>query len=148
MSSYVVRVTQLQTLFTNWTTHITNLLGTPSQWDESGIVTIEWPALFVPNPLLRGETEETITNRRGRVVPREKPFFRYVQGIWESLQGDQWNRIQWFYYCDDFQGITIRLYDKEHFGRNRNALLYLETDPIGHDVKLPDRVLLRGENLG
>jgi hypothetical protein len=147
MASYLVRIERLEDLFNDWVAHMTTLLGQPSQWLDMGVVTIEWPALFVPNPLPPGETPET-TKRNGRVTPREKPFFRYRQGMWESLRGNEWNRIQWFYYCDDFQGNTVRLYDMEHFGVPGNQYLYLETDLVGHDVQFADRVLLRGEWIG
>jgi hypothetical protein len=66
--------------------------------------------------------------------------FKANERVFETL--DEWPRIQWFYYCDDQNGNTIRLYDSkhfDHFGRDD----YLEKDGREHK----ERVIMRGENM-
>lgn len=55
-----------------------------------------------------------------------------------------WARIKFFYYCDDQNGNTLRLYDTEHFKQFGNGY-YLEPD--GHRKEHFERVIWRGRNM-
>ena len=57
---------------------------------------------------------------------------------------EEWPRIRWFYYCDDQNGNTIRLYDTEHFSHFGGGY-YLEEDGVGREHR--ERVIIRGENM-
>ncbi len=67
--------------------------------------------------------------------------FTFNEDVLNSF--DQWPRIKWFYYCDDQDGNTIRLYDTEHFLRFGGAQ-YLEN---GSDNGHYERVFIRGRHL-
>src|ERR1700693_2513861 len=57
----------------------------------------------------------------------------------------EWPRIRFFYYCDNDNGNTLRIYDTEHFERFGGSS-YLERDESqsqGHY----ERVILRGKNM-
>ena len=57
---------------------------------------------------------------------------------------EDWPRIKWFYYCDDRNGNTIRLYDTEHFNHFGGGY-YLEERGSGQEQF--ERVIIRGENM-
>lgn len=57
---------------------------------------------------------------------------------------DQWPRIKWFYYCDDQDGNTIRIYDKEHLDHFGGSY-YLEPD--GYRKEHFERVIIRGRKM-
>jgi hypothetical protein len=57
---------------------------------------------------------------------------------------DEWPRIKFFYYCDDQDGNTIRLYDTEHFNHFGGSS-YLEPD--GYRKEHFERVIIRGRNM-
>jgi len=56
----------------------------------------------------------------------------------------QWPRIKWFYYCDDQNGNTIRVYDAEHLQRFGGSH-YLEADGVRQEHF--ERVIIRGRNM-
>ena len=68
--------------------------------------------------------------------------FAANEGVFATL--DRWPRIRWFYYCDDHNGNTIRLYDTEHFSHFGGGY-YLEEDGVGREHR--ERVIIRGENM-
>src|SRR6266542_1803535 len=59
----------------------------------------------------------------------------------EALRSEEFQRIHWFYYCDDARGNTIRVFDEAFFEKYRH--LYREP---GHEP--PSYVVLRGHDLG
>lgn len=63
--------------------------------------------------------------------------FHFKGEIVRELQRREWKRIRWFYYCDQQDGNTIRLYDREFFARFKH--LYWAQG---------DYVILRGNELG
>ncbi len=106
---------------------------------EYGKVFIRWDNSYRP-PIESEEEEEPL---------REPPFICYQNGMLESLQGPKWERIKWYYHCDDAWGNTIRLYDQEHYSLGNNANLYLEKQAnYGFLGNREDRVLIRSENIG
>ena len=58
---------------------------------------------------------------------------------------NEWSRIKWFYYCDDADGNTLRLYDGEHF-EHFGGSYYLERDNSQSQCHF-ERVILRGKNM-
>ena len=65
--------------------------------------------------------------------------------VFDALALQEWSTIKWFYYCDDDNGNTLRIYDEKHFETFGNAY-YLERDDSqsqGHY----ERVILRGKNM-
>ena len=68
--------------------------------------------------------------------------FAANEGVFATL--DRWPRIRWFYYCDDHNGNTIRLYDTEHFSHFGGGF-YLEEGGRGQEHF--ERVIIRGENM-
>jgi len=66
-----------------------------------------------------------------------KDKFSYDKKVIEELNRDQYKRIKWFYYCDQQEGNTIRLYDSKFFEEFRD--LYKEPGTY---------VILRGRDLG
>jgi len=56
----------------------------------------------------------------------------------------KWPRIKFMYYCDDYDGNTIRIYDTEHFNHFGGSH-YLEPD--GHSKGHYERVIIRGKNM-
>lgn len=64
----------------------------------------------------------------------------------EELFADlnNWPRIRFFYYCDDQNGNTLRLYDSEHFEKF-GGNFYLEPD--GQRKEHFERVIFRGKNM-
>jgi hypothetical protein len=56
----------------------------------------------------------------------------------------KWPRLQWFYYCDDQNGNTLRLYDSDHFSKHGSGY-YLEPD--GRRKEHFERVIWRGRNM-
>ena len=80
----------------------------------------------------------------GRVIDRMKKLavgmevtFHYDLQLVRELSLPKWARIKWFYYCDQQEGNTIRLYDREFFQGFRH--LYKEPRTC---------VILRGNDLG
>ena len=70
------------------------------------------------------------------------------QPVFDTL--DQWPRIKWFYYCDNRNGNTIRLYDTEHMAQVGTSPYdghhyYLEHDDRGREHF--ERVIIRGEHM-
>jgi hypothetical protein len=62
-----------------------------------------------------------------------------------------WNlgttRLRWLYYCDDNNGISLRLYDTEHFTQYATNGYYIQPpgdDPNDHY----ERVIVRGYSMG
>jgi hypothetical protein len=60
---------------------------------------------------------------------------KYDQDLLNHLMEDEYRRIKWFFYCDDKEGNTIRVFDRQFFERFRSFF----------EEKY---VLLRGKNLG
>jgi hypothetical protein len=73
---------------------------------------------------------------------RAGPTFTMNEKVLREL--GQWPRIKWFYYCDDQDGNTIRLYDTEHMSRYSQAY-YLE--PNSWSKEHYERVILRGKRM-
>lgn len=65
--------------------------------------------------------------------------FDYRMALVEHLLEPEFRRVRWFFYCDDRQGNTIRVFDREFLKKYGN--LFKTVDSEKH-------VLLRGENLG
>lgn len=63
--------------------------------------------------------------------------FLYDERAIAELNRREWARIKWFYYCDQHDGNTIRLYDRQFFQEVQG--LYREPRTC---------VILRGKNLG
>ena len=68
--------------------------------------------------------------------------YEYNEQVLRTL--GEWPRIKWFYYCDDQNGNTIRIYDAEHL-RHFGGSHYLNLDGVrkGHY----ERVIFRGEKM-
>jgi hypothetical protein len=79
---------------------------------------------------------ELIADMR-RVSKDTAATFDYRQEVVEALGHSKWRRCKWFYYCDQQDGNTIRLYDREFFHDCPD--LYVEACTY---------VILRGKNLG
>lgn len=63
--------------------------------------------------------------------------FRYKRDLIETLRSADFRRIKWFYYCDDLEGITLRILDDKF------------TKSESHLFEVPGQnVILKGENLG
>ena len=144
MGSYVVRISNFENLVNEWRGIVTDLCGDGPVETFLGRVHTEWNHPYVPSPTLwePGEDEETVLHKK-QLKARGFPFFELQSGICESLRAEQWRRIQWFYYCDNDLGNTLRLYDTDHFETPGNDMLYLGL----WEGKFPDRVVIRGENL-
>jgi hypothetical protein len=62
--------------------------------------------------------------------------FDYREAVFAHLQEPEFRRIQWFYYNDNENGVTIRLYDRAFFERYPGD--FIDTDDC----------ILRGKDLG
>jgi len=142
MASHVVVIENLEDLIKAWIQIISATCGTPRRELVGDTIYIRWTKPYVPP----GEDANVIV-RRNRRLKRENPFIAFKRGMLESLRGDQWKRIRWYYYCDNDFGNTIRLYDTEHFTIPGNPARYLELENSGKDGPYPDRVLIRSENI-
>ena len=139
MARHVIKIKNLKSVVDHWTNEVTKLCGVPSENTKKGVKTIQWHSRYEA-PVELGDEEEQ---------PRDPPFLCYKPGVFESLDGPRWDRIKWFYFCDDHWGNTVRLFDEEHFREGRNASLYLERkNRISHLGTREDRVLIRTENIG
>jgi MoxR-like ATPase len=63
----------------------------------------------------------------------------YKQDLLNHLMEDEYRRVKWFFYCDDRQGNTIRVFDRRFLKEYAN--LFKTVDSEKH-------VLLRGEKFG
>jgi len=70
------------------------------------------------------------------------PEFSYNDTVLKELS--QWPRIKWFYYCDNADGNTIRIYDTEHLNHYGGAY-YLETNTWSNEHY--ERVIIRGRRM-
>lgn len=68
-------------------------------------------------------------------------WFTLNKEVLRSL--NQWPRIKWYYYCDDANGNTIRIYDTEHLQRYGGSN-YLESYSVREHF---ERVIIRGHNM-
>jgi hypothetical protein len=84
--------------------------------------------------LLR-QWKELLTDRKG-------PTFILNEQVLKKLS--QWPRIKWFYYCDDRDGNTIRLYDTEHLSQYGQCY-YLESNHWSKEHY--ERVVIRGRRM-
>jgi len=73
----------------------------------------------------------------GRLAEGTQGSFRYKEKEGVILKLKEYPRIKWYYYCDNAEGNTIRLYDSEFY--NEFSKLYKEPK---------DYVILRGYDLG
>jgi hypothetical protein len=82
----------------------------------------------------------------GTAFPQPTLFFRKdVVSEWTTNR--EWHRLLWLYYADDRYGITLRLYDDEHFAHYATAGYYIE--PPGRDSADDfERVIVRGYSMG
>jgi hypothetical protein len=142
MASHIVVIDKLEDLLKAWIQIISASCGTPRRELVGDTIYIRWTKPYVPP----GEDQEWIVRKKRR-VRRENPFIAFKRGMLESLKGDQWKRIRWYYYCDNDYGNTIRLYDTQHFEIAGNPARYLELENSGKDGTYPDRVLVRSENI-
>jgi hypothetical protein len=74
--------------------------------------------------------------------------FQYKQNLLNHLMEDEYRRIKWFFYCDDDEGNTIRVFDRrfiENFGGSLSASdkpLLLRGKGIGPEGKSPKTEML------
>jgi hypothetical protein len=68
--------------------------------------------------------------------------FTFNKKVGNTLKA--WPRIKWFYYCDDQDGNTIRIYDNAHLGHFGGSH-YLEPDGVRKEHF--ERVIIRGRNM-
>jgi hypothetical protein len=136
MASHIVIVNDIEEIFNRWVLEVSKISGVAESVPiEDGKIMVRW------NKTYSGEEADDTT---------ECPFFCYKEGLFECLKTEKWARIKWFYYCDNDRGNTIRLYDEEHYQFENNSDHYLQhRGKFGELVgQRPDRVLIRGENLG
>jgi len=98
--------------------------------DDMGLLLEKWNELLMD----AGKTHENTQN----------------QQVINDIGLEKWQRIKWFYYCDNQNGNTIRVYDTEHmasYGRTKQNgdLFYLET--ITRSKEHYERVICRGKNM-
>jgi hypothetical protein len=148
MASWVVRIDDLQQCVNGWITAVSAYCGQPTitgvGW--GGLVRVQWPQCYVPP----GEDPNWVLFRQ-RHVERLPPVFEYADGLFASLSTVAYQRIKWFYYCDNALGNSINLYDAEHFNDPSNQGLYIELIGsgrwLGVNQDFPMRVIFRGINL-
>ena len=121
MASYVVRLDEPY------------LFGLLDQWHNFGCaLQLLAPGQIAPEP--------------GTTYPRPTLFFRKdVVSEWTTEKA--WHRLRWLYYVDNADGVTLRLFDEQHFAHYAASGYYIE--PPGND---PDdhyeRVVVRGYSMG
>src|SRR5262249_10172492 len=76
---------------------------------------------------------KALTSPTGNQLPR----FDHRPGLFEHLEAPAFRRIEWFYYNDKDNGVTIRLYDIAFAAQHGHA-----------DFIEKGNVVLRGHNLG
>jgi MoxR-like ATPase len=77
-----------------------------------------------------------VDNWRALQGPQNR-VFNYKPNLFTYLNSPEFQRIQWFYYCDDRDGLTIRVYDRAF--RQQHLADYVDANQY---------VVLRGEHLG
>lgn len=142
MASFVVQTSYLLHLFGDWLDTVSRYCGDFYKVEHGTRTFIAWEQQYVPP---NGKAEIRKGSGEG-VIPEGMPYFCLKTGMFDTLEGEAWKRIRWYYYCDNERGNTIRLYDSEHFSQHEDA--YLELLGSGKHGSFVDRVLLRGENLG
>ena len=148
MARFIVRTDSVAAVFDHWRKILSSHCGQSREWvDANNVVHIEWDRPYVPE----GEDPKYVFFRDAN-RERGNPVFCFKRGLFDSLRDKKLSRICWFYYCDDALGNTIRLYDNEHFEFGSNRSIYLELEGngrfLGEIQSYPDRVLIRGENIG
>jgi predicted HNH restriction endonuclease len=74
----------------------------------------------------------------------EKKDLKYKPKLFEIL-----NYPEFFYYCDDSTGITIRLYKREFSKKNKDLYIqYNDKYKKNGKIDRPGRIIVKGENLG
>jgi hypothetical protein len=129
MASYVVRLDDRSATET-----FADLSVLLAQWESFGCTL---------HPLAPG----TAAPRLGTPFDSPSVFFRTdIATEWTSRS--EWHRLRWLYYCDDANGISLRLYDRPHFSVYAPGGYYIEpasgSDPNDHYEK----VIVRGYCMG
>jgi hypothetical protein len=88
---------------------------------------------------------------RGQLAPSPgttypEPTLAFREDLWNSFDGVG-ERLRWLYYCDNADGITLRLYDEMHFSRYAPDGYYIE-NPSPRSREHFERVIVRGFCMG
>jgi len=130
MASFVVRVERIRDILSAWQAQMAKIYGPPTcNPGRLGLIKIQW-------------------TDRHKLGSLSHPYFKMKKELVQGFDEDRWDRIQWFYYCDNDYGNTLRLYDSEHLASSNPRQTYLELRNQRGGRRVDDRVIFRGENLG
>lgn len=73
-------------------------------------------------------------------------FRRDIVAEWATRPA--WHRLRWLYYCDDADGITLRVYDCPHFSVYAPSGYYIEPASVSDPNDHYERVIVRGYCMG
>lgn len=82
-----------------------------------------------------------LTWKKLLATAKSTPVFTKSNAVFHTLE--QWPRIKWFYYCDNLNGNTIRIYDTQHL--HAHGHFYLEPNTWSKEHN--ERVIIRGERM-